>query len=170
MSACRHWNEKPAAEKTWTHFKSHFAAAHRQQKQMKGETAAHAGFHSANATMTQTEDHMAEATIGALANLATATAADRGVVAALTQANPRLVKQLKEISSELRELRALHYQERRDRRVPRNGNATARNYCWTHGYKVGRNHTSLTCTTRNPGHKTEATRSGNMGGSQANKE
>jgi hypothetical protein len=42
--------------------------------------------------MTQTEDHMAEATIVALANLATATAADRGVVAALTQANAGLVK------------------------------------------------------------------------------
>jgi hypothetical protein len=45
MSACCRWSEKPAAEKIWTHFKSHFAAAHRQHKQMKGETAAHAGFH-----------------------------------------------------------------------------------------------------------------------------
>jgi hypothetical protein len=137
---------------------------------MKGETAAHAGFHSASAAMTQTEDQMAEATIDALANLATATAADRGVVAAMTQANARLVKQLEEISSELRELRALRHQERRDRRVQRNGKATAKNYCWTHGYTVGRTHTSLTCTTHNPGHKTEATRADNMGGSQANKE
>jgi hypothetical protein len=92
MSACRRWNEKPADEKTWTHFKSHFAAAHRQHKQMKGETAAHDGFHSANAAMTQTEEHMDESTIGAFANLATATAADKGVVAALTQANARLGK------------------------------------------------------------------------------
>jgi hypothetical protein len=137
---------------------------------MKGETAAHAGFHSANAAMTQTEDHMSEATIGALSNLATATAADRGVLAALTQASVRLVKQLEETSSELRELRDLHHQERRDRRVPRNDNATENNYCWTHVYKVGRTHTSLTCTTCNPGHKTEATRADNMGGSQANKE
>jgi hypothetical protein len=37
MSACRRWNEKTAADKTWTHFKSHFAAAHRQHKQMKGD-------------------------------------------------------------------------------------------------------------------------------------
>jgi hypothetical protein len=170
MSACRHWNEKPAAEKTWTHFKSHFAAAHRQHKQMQGKSAAHAGFHSANAAMTQTEDQMDEATIGALANLATSTAADRGVVAALTQANARLVKQLEETSSELRELRALHHQERHDRWGTRNVNATAKKYCWTHGYKVGRNHTSFTCTTRNPGHKTEATRADNSGGSQANKE
>jgi hypothetical protein len=170
MSACRCWNEKPAAEKTWTHFKSHFAAAHRQHKQMQGETAAHAVFHSANAAMTQNEDQMAEATIGALANLATATAADRGVVAALTQANSRLVKQLEETASELRELKALFHQERCDKRCPRSFNPSSSNYCWTHGYKVGKTHTSLTCNTRNPGHKAEATRSENMGGSQANKE
>jgi hypothetical protein len=96
MSACGRWNEKPAADKTWTHFKSHFAAAHRQHKQMQGETAANSGYHSANAAMTHNEDQMAEDTIGALANLATATAADIGVVAALTQANSRLVKQLEE--------------------------------------------------------------------------
>jgi hypothetical protein len=102
MSACRRWNEKPAAEKTWTHFKSHFAAAHRQHKQMQGESAANAGYHSANASMTQNEDQIAEPTIGALANLATATTADRGVVAALTQANSRLAKQLEENSSVLR--------------------------------------------------------------------
>jgi hypothetical protein len=53
---------------------------------------------------------------------------------------------------------------------PRNVNETANNYCWTHGYKVGKTHTSLTCNTRNPDHKAEATRTENMGGSQANKE
>jgi hypothetical protein len=62
------------------------------------------------AAMTQTEDHMAEATIGALANLATSTAADRGVVATLTQANSCLVKQLEETSTKLRELKALFHQ------------------------------------------------------------
>jgi hypothetical protein len=117
--------------------------------------------------MTQSEDHMAEATIGALANLATTTAADRGVVAALTQANSRLVKQLEENASELRELKALLNHDRRDRRVPRSSTSSASNYYWTHGYKVGRTHTRFTC---NPGHKAEDTRDENMGGSQANKE
>jgi hypothetical protein len=74
---------------------------------MQGESAATAGYHSANVAMTQNEDQMDEATIGALANLATATAADRGVVAAITQANSRRAKQLEENSSELRELKAL---------------------------------------------------------------
>jgi hypothetical protein len=170
MSACRRWNEKSFAEKTWTHFKSHFAGAHRQHKQMQGESATNAGYHSADAAMTQNEDQMSEATTGVLANLATATSADRGVVAALTQANSRLVKQLEENSFELRELKALLNQEQRDKRGPRSFNPSSSNYCWTHGYKVGKTHTSLTCNTPKPGHKAEATRAENMGGSQANKE
>jgi hypothetical protein len=120
--------------------------------------------------MTQNEDQMAEATIGALANLAKATAADRGVVAALTQANSHLAKQLEENSSELRELKALLNQERCDKRVPRSFNPYSSNYCWKHGYKVGKTHTRLTCNTPKPGHKAEATRAENMGVSQANKE
>jgi hypothetical protein len=99
MSACRRWNEKPTADKIWTQFKSHFAAAHHQHKQMQGESTATAGYHSANAVVTQNEDQMAEATIGALANMATATASDRGVVDALTQANSRLAKQLEDNST-----------------------------------------------------------------------
>jgi hypothetical protein len=74
---------------------------------MQGESAATAGYHSANAAVTHNEDQMAEATIGALSNLATATASAIGVVAALTQANSRLAKQLEENSAELRELKAL---------------------------------------------------------------
>jgi hypothetical protein len=170
MSACRRWNEKPTAEKTWTQFKSHFAAAHRQHKKMQGESAATAGYHSANSAVTQNEDQMAEATIGALSNMATATAADRGVVTALTQANSRLAKQLEDNSSELRELKALINKERREKRSPRSVNPSESNYCWTHGYKFGKTRTSRTCNTPKPGHKTEATRADNMGGSQANRE
>jgi hypothetical protein len=92
MSACCRWNDKPTAEKTWTQFKSHFAAAHRKHKKMQEESAATSGYHSANAAVTHNEDQMAEATIGALENLVAATEADRGVVAALTQANSRLAK------------------------------------------------------------------------------
>jgi septal ring-binding cell division protein DamX len=114
MSACRQWNEKPAVEKTWTQSKSHFAAAHRQHKQMQGESAATSGYHSANAAVTNNEDKMAEATIGALSNMATATAADRGVVTALTRANSPLAKQLEDNSNELRKLKAFINKKRRE--------------------------------------------------------
>jgi hypothetical protein len=64
--------------------------------------------------VTQNEEQMADTTIGALADLTTATAADRGVVAALTQANSRLAKKLEDNSRELRELKALLNKERRE--------------------------------------------------------
>jgi phage shock protein A len=89
---------------------------------MQGESAATAGYHSANAAVGQTEDQLAEATIGALANLATATAADRGVVATLTEANARLVKQLEDNSNELWELKALIKKERVEKRGQRTFN------------------------------------------------
>jgi hypothetical protein len=47
-------NEKHHIEKTWTQFKSHFAAAHRQHKKMQGKSAATACYQSANATVGQT--------------------------------------------------------------------------------------------------------------------
>jgi hypothetical protein len=77
--------------------------------------------------MTQNEDSMAEATFGAFANMATATAVDRGVVAALTQANSHLVKKLEETASELRELKALFHQERGDKRGPISFNQSSSN-------------------------------------------
>jgi hypothetical protein len=107
VSACRRWNEKPLAEKTWAQFKAHFSAAHRQHKQMQGESTTTAGHHYANAAVGQTKVQMAEATIGAITNIATTTAADRGEAATLTEANARLVKQLEDNSNELRERKAL---------------------------------------------------------------
>jgi hypothetical protein len=53
MSACRKWNENPSVEKTWAQFKTHFAAAHRQHKQIQGESAATSGYHAANADVGQ---------------------------------------------------------------------------------------------------------------------
>jgi hypothetical protein len=170
MSACRRWNEKHHIEKTWTQFKSHFAAAHHHHKQMHGESAATAGYHSSNDAVGQTEDQLAEATIGALANLAMATAADRGVVATLTEANARLVKQLEDNSNELRELKTLIKQERVEKRGQRSFQPYPNNYQWMHGYKAGNTHTSFSCRLPKPGHKRDVTRADNMGGSQANKE
>jgi hypothetical protein len=113
---------------------------------------------------------MDEATIGALANLATATAADQCVVATLAEANACLAKQLEDNSNELRELKALIKKERTEKRGQRSFNPSPNNYSWTHGYKVANTHISLSCNFPKHGHKREATRADNMGDSQANKE
>jgi hypothetical protein len=107
MSACRRWNEKDTADKTWANLKVHLAAAHRQHNQMQGKSAANSGHHTVNADVGQTEYKMAEATIGAVSNLVTATATDRGVVTTLTEANSSLAKQLEDRSNELKDTKAL---------------------------------------------------------------
>ena len=45
-----------------------------------------------------------------------------------------------------------------------------RGYCWSHGYKVRKGHTSKTCFMHKPGHQEEETRDNIMGGSLSNKE
>jgi hypothetical protein len=100
---------------------------------MQGESSAKSGYHSVNSAVGQTEDQMAEATFGALSNLATATAADRGVVATLTQANTRLVKQLEDNSTELRELKALIKKEIVENCGQSSFNPSPNNYFWKHG-------------------------------------
>jgi hypothetical protein len=54
MSACRRWNEKDTAEKTWANFEAHCGAANRQHKKIKGESAANSGWHEANAAVGRT--------------------------------------------------------------------------------------------------------------------
>jgi hypothetical protein len=69
---------------------------------MQGESADNSCYNYANVDVGQTEDQMDDATVGALANLATSTAADRGVVA-----NVRLARQLEKSSKGVKEVNAL---------------------------------------------------------------
>jgi hypothetical protein len=163
-SACHRWNEKEAAYKTWTNFKIHFAAEHRQHKQMQGKSAANYGYHAANAAVGQTEDQMADATIGALANLATATATDHVVVATSTEANARLARKLEERSNEVKEVESLLKKERAERRGKQPFPHSLDNYCWSHGYKAAKSPISQNCNFPKDGHTREATTANNMGG------
>jgi hypothetical protein len=95
---------------------------------------------------------------------------DRVIFATLTEANLRLTKQLEDNSQTLKEIRGLLKKERNDR-SSRNPFAPSNdNYFWTHGFKIAINHTSENCLYPKIGHKREATKYNNMGGSQANKE
>jgi hypothetical protein len=102
---------------------------------------------------------MAETTIYALANLATATANDRGVVATLTEDNAHLATKLENNASELQELKALLKKERTERRGQHTFNPSTINFFWTHGYKMANTHIPVSaCNFSNQGGKREATR------------
>jgi hypothetical protein len=43
------------------------------------------------------------------------------------------------------------------------------NYCWTHGHRVSKHHTSATCANKASGHRDDATASNTFGGSNKDK-
>jgi hypothetical protein len=100
-SSFRHWNGRIPAEQTWNAFKTHFAISYRQHKQMQDKTAAASGYSNADVAQSADKDLMGAA-IYAFLNFATSTAADRGIVTTLTEANSRLTKQLEDSSQILK--------------------------------------------------------------------
>jgi hypothetical protein len=110
-SACRRWDDKLEADKTWNNFKIHFADAYRQHRQLQGEKVGAQGF--ANAAVTQaSEDDLAEQALGAFANLATARDVYLSVVAQLTEANSRLDKKMEDNATSMNEVKAFLKKER----------------------------------------------------------
>jgi hypothetical protein len=125
------------------------------------------GYHAANDAIAQTEDEMAEANIGALANLTTSTASYCGVVVALTEANVCVARKLQERLKEIKEVKVFLKKEFTGRI---SFTPSLVNYRWSRGYKVAKSHTSQNCNFPKDGHQKESTKDNSMGGSQANKE
>jgi hypothetical protein len=91
--ACRAWQSRAIAGNTCAQFKIDFATAHREFR-LTNQTAQQSGFHSANMMIEQGRDDSMQDTVDAIAQLATATASDRGTVATLTTTNAKLANQL----------------------------------------------------------------------------
>jgi hypothetical protein len=91
--ACRAWQLRAIAAKTWALLKIDFATAHREFR-LNNQTAQQSGFHSANMMIEQVRDDSMHETAEAIAQQATATASDRGTVATLTTTNAKLANQL----------------------------------------------------------------------------
>jgi hypothetical protein len=91
--ACRAWQSRTTAAKTWAQFKIDVATAHREFR-LTNQTAHQSGFHSANMMIEQGRDDSMHETAEAIAQLATATASDRGTVATLITTNAKISNQL----------------------------------------------------------------------------
>lgn len=162
VDACPDWRWKAVVDKTWNNFKIDFTAAHQDLRESQ-VTATAGGYHSAN--MAETLPTTPEA----LANLASGTAADRNAVAHLTSTNHLLTKQLAECMDKLQTAEALIITLKKQLADKCRSCWDHGTYCWSHGYNVGKNHTSLTCRNKQDGHKDEATRANTMGGSRVGK-
>jgi hypothetical protein len=119
-------------------------------------------------------DSMQE-TADAIAQLTAATASDRSTVATLTTTNAKLSNQLEAAHALITKLKSKIstlkiklkpvWQGQRPTRTTNNDS-----YCWSHGYQVGRSHTSASCQVRKTGHQDGATKTDSMGGVQWGKE
>jgi hypothetical protein len=97
---CRAWQVHPAAQKTLTNFKVHFAAAHREFL-LTNQTAQQSEFHSANMMI---EHHPYQGAADTIAQLAQAASSDRDMVATLT-ANAKLTLQLETFQAYVKKLK-----------------------------------------------------------------
>jgi uncharacterized protein YlxW (UPF0749 family) len=96
-------------------------------------------------------------TVDAIAQLAAATASDRGTVATLTTTNTKLATKLKAAQAQIallkNEIATLKnkikpvWQGQRPVKTTNNDS-----YCWSHGYQVAKSHMSATCNMKNSGH------------------
>jgi hypothetical protein len=172
--ACRAWQSRAIAGKTWAQFKIDFATAHREFR-LTNQTAQQSGFHSANMMIEQGQDDSMQDTVDAIAQLATATASDRGKVATLTTTNVKLANQLEaahaliaKLKNEIATLKNMIKPDWQGQRPLKTTNNDS--YCWSHGYQVAKSHTRATCNMKKSGHQDAATKIGTMGGVQWGKE
>jgi hypothetical protein len=102
--ACRAWQARAIADKTWLQFKLDFAAAH-QYFRLNNQTAQQSGFQSANMTIEQGRGYTMQDTVNLIAQLATAMESDRGKIATLTATNAKCVSQMEAAQSYIKMLK-----------------------------------------------------------------
>ena len=172
----KEWNRFPLLDHIWPKFRVHFAKAHREWRaNLRLTTGQH--FPRANAVeATSVKKHQAE-TVDALANLATATAADRSKVATLTDTIAKLSLELASAQAKLISLlldnqRLIKRLSDRGGSGNTSGGGTYRKtsgggaagpwdgpsiyHCHTHGQKCP--HPSFKCAEPNTGHIKNATK------------
>jgi hypothetical protein len=178
--SCKEWCKKAAINKTWTNFKTSFAAEYHDLKEQQKVNTNQSNFHGANAAI--------DISI-ALDNLAMTATTDRDIVAQLTKSNQQLTvanKLLTETNAQLN--KKINSISTGTTSVPAPKTTTGpwtkppfdqkawearldpMGYCWSHGYKVISEHTSKNCKGKLGGHRDEATRTDNLGGLTKGKE
>jgi hypothetical protein len=141
-------NQERLREKTRALFKLDFSTAHREFR-LTNQTSQQSGFHTANIMIDQVSEETMQDTVDAIAQMATATASDRGTVATLTTTNAKLATQLKAAQAQIVQLKveivALKnnikpsWQSQQPIKTTNNDS-----YCWLHSYQVAKSHTSAT--------------------------
>jgi hypothetical protein len=159
------WNKKAAADKTWENFKDFVLEAQENNRELQRNTK-QAGYglateqfeFLANYVLAQAAKENENANAANIAKATSGSTVDERMYNAL-------LKRMEAIEEKLTTM-CKPAGPARPKPTTKQDNGF---YCWTHGYLVAKNHTSATCRSKAEGHKDEATRENNMGGSQNGK-
>lgn len=170
------WTRRPVADKTWANFKTHFNKEHTEWRNMSRMTAKQSGF-GANAVTPGLPEELSNA----FDNLAMAASTDKATLDSLTQQLTNMADEMTKLNEDNRRLhKLLEVSINKSAGTGGGGGGGGgpsterkgvdpKGYCWTHGYRVSKEHTGHKCNAPAEGHVKEATRSNNMGGSQKGK-
>ena len=161
--------------RTWSAWKIVFRLAHlKRQRQILAETGGEplGGAHAAIPVMGKME--------AALDNLALAATSNKSTVQQLKAENLALTMTVANLTASNTKL--VDAVSSKQKGGPKPGAAAGAaatpgegwtkngNYCWTHGHRVGKNHTSETCKNKAERHKIDATAADTNGGCTDNKD
>ena len=172
----RTWIDLPRIEKKWAKFKTHFEAAHRSLREIRGTTMRSSSFNQINMILAEVHS-VKESVLSAIAEsvpdtTSTEESYDRvNQVSNSEQVTLDMLSAIKDLQKEIKELKSSKLQ---NKNIPKSsapgqykGYATRVNkskYCHTHGACA---HESKYCKNKRPGHKDEATFENKLDGSTA---
>ena len=177
------WEELTKSQQTWSEFQTHFQEAEEKFNLKKNINDKKGGLGRANSV--KPEDICAPCTSQVLDvskmdahldNLAAAATQEKDVLEQLVTNNSSLVKQLEVLTTKVQQLSGQGHSSRTSDTPMINGKRMKfvqydkNGYCFTHGYRCVKGHTSKTCSRPIAQHRKEATRDDTKGGSTQNKD
>jgi hypothetical protein len=173
------WEDLDPANKTWAAWKTAYLAAHKKRANCLCATGGADYLGQANSAHTTTlNPSLLDSIDNTLDNLACAASNKKAILeqliasnSSLATSNSNLTNQVKTIHDQLAaksrggDGRGGGSNDPDKRRGP-----DSAGYCWSHGYRVGHDHTSHTCSNLKEGHQPTAMHNNSMGGSVANKD
>lgn len=169
------WEGLPSADRTWAAWKTAFRHAHLKRQRQILASGGGQTFGSANGVLPS-----GAMTSGrweaALDNLALAATHDSALLhqltaanLALTTTNETLTAANKKLVDAITRMKVPPGAPSPAGGVKSTNTPVSGNYCWTHGHRISKGHTSATCTNRAPGHRQDATAANTLGGSEKDK-
>ena len=182
VEACRKWqeDEPPETDEDLKNFTAYFLKAYQNVMKYRGQQERRTGHLPAkpthgygNANAVEQSANAVSTVVEGLDNLAAVVTMDRDRTADLVTTNKTLVEQVAILTAQNGKLinavaaragsappaaagkpTAAANDPWSDASWDKSGNG----YCWSHGHKVKKGHTSVTCTQRCPHHRTDATK------------